>query len=198
MRRSFGVTHHCRRAGSAPHLHFRHRAFLQFERRFAARVADDRSQELAQVRIVPDHHDRFLARIFFQELAEVGESSLRAQPGVDLQFAFVAQFVAHQRRGLRAALQRAGDDRVHLNVERSQGAADIAALLDALFVEGALLVFFRMAKMLAGAGVAQKVEDHLGLSFLSRYHSTLARGKPAREALQATCLPPRRSENPAR
>ena len=53
-----------------------------------------------------DHHDGFQPGVFSQELAEVRESSLRTQAGVDLQFAFVAQLIAHQRCGLRAALER--------------------------------------------------------------------------------------------
>ena len=91
---------------------------------------------------------------FSSSLRKSASPASGRKPGVDLQFAFIAQLIADQRRGLCAALQRTGNDRVDLRIQRSQGAADIAALLDSLFVEGAFLVFLRIGKVFACAGVA--------------------------------------------
>jgi len=103
---------------------------------------------------VPDHHDGFLASIFFQKLTELREPSFGAQPGVNLQFAFVANLVAYQGRGLRAALQRAGNNCIDLNIKHSQSPPDVPALFDTLFVKGASLVLFRIGNVLACTGVA--------------------------------------------
>ena len=100
-----------------------------------------------------DDHDRFLLRVLFQQTAEVGEGRTRTQRGLDLQLAFVTHLVAHQRSGLRGALQRARNNAIHLRLDRGQGAADVAALLDAFFIERALFVFLRISEGFAGAGV---------------------------------------------
>jgi len=99
-------------------------------------------------------HDRFLPRVLLQDLAEICKAGLRAQSRIGLHFAFVTKLIAHEGRGLCAAFQRAGDDHIDLDVERRQSPSDIAALLDPLFVEGSLLIFFGIDEMLAGAGVA--------------------------------------------
>jgi len=65
----------------------------------------------------------------------------------------VAHFVSHERGGLRGALQGAGNDDVYLYAERSKGAADVTALLDAVFIESALFVFLCVEQLLPGAGV---------------------------------------------
>ena len=84
-----------------------------------------------------------------------------AKPGLGTQrvfldqLALVAHFISDQRGGLHSALERAGDDDVDLHAERGQSAADVAALLDAVFVERALFVFLvaRAQASLPGAGV---------------------------------------------
>ena len=42
---------------------------------------------------------------------------------------------------------------IHLRLNRGQGAADVAALLDAIFIERALFVFLRVGEGFAGAGM---------------------------------------------
>ena len=92
------------RARTAAHVDPRHRSFLQFDRSFTSRLADHGAEKLAQIGIVSHHHDRFLARIFFQQPAKIGESRARTQSGIDLQLAFVAHLVSHQRSRLRASV----------------------------------------------------------------------------------------------
>jgi len=92
---------------------------------------------------VPHDHHRVLTRVFFQHLLKIGKSGLRPERILHHQFAFVPHFVPYQRRRLQGAFQRAGNDDVRLYVERSQGAADIATLLDAIFIEAALFIFLR-------------------------------------------------------
>jgi len=103
---------------------------------------------------VANHHDGFLARVFLKDLAKVGKVRLRAQARIQLKLAFISQFVSDQRCRLGGAFEGAGDDRIDLDIERRKRSPDIAALLDTLFVQSALLIFFRIDQMLAGAGVA--------------------------------------------
>src|SRR5260370_24448346 len=69
-------------------------------------------------------------------------------------------FVSHQRRGWGGSLSRTGDDDLPLHTQRGQGAADISALLDAVFIEAALFVLLRAAQLLPGTGVTQEIEKH--------------------------------------
>jgi len=101
-----------------------------------------------------DDHNGFLAGVFLEDLAKVGKVRLRTQARVQLQLAFVSQFVSDQRSRLRRTFERAGDDHIYLGVERRQGAPDVAALFDSLFVESALLIFFRIDQVFARTGVA--------------------------------------------
>jgi len=103
---------------------------------------------------VANHHDGFLAGVFLKDLAKVRKVRLRAQARIQLKLAFISQFVSDQRCRLRGAFEGAGDDRIDLDIERRKRSPDIAALLDTLFVQSALLIFFRIDQMLAGAGVA--------------------------------------------
>ena len=89
--------------------------------------------------------------VLLQHFLKIGEARLGTQRVFLDQLAFVAHFVSHQCRGLRGALERAGDDDVDLHAERGQSAADVSALLDAVFVERALFVFL-VAACRGGAG----------------------------------------------
>ncbi len=104
-----------------------------------------------------DDHDGLQLGIFFQHAAKIGKRRARAQGIFHLQLTLETQFVAHERRGLRRALQRAGDHCVDLDIESGERAADKAALLDAFFIEGALFIFFGTDKAFAGAGVPQEI-----------------------------------------
>ena len=101
-----------------------------------------------------DDHHRFHARVFLQNFAEVSQTGFRTQSRIGLQLAFVAKFVAHQRRRLGGALQRTGDDYIDLHIQSRQSSADVSALLDAFLIEGALLIFLRIDEVYASAGVA--------------------------------------------
>jgi len=123
---------------------------------------------------VANDHDGFLAAIFFEDLAEVGKVRLWTQAGIQLQLAFVSQLVSDQRRSLRRTFERAGDDHVYLDVECRERASDVTALLDTLFVQSTLLIFFWIDQVLARTGVAQKINDHIFLSYSSRYRSAFS------------------------
>src|SRR5260370_15065685 len=90
-------------------------------------------------------------------------------------------FVSHQRRGWGGSLSRTGDDDLPLHTQRGQGAADISALLDAVFIEAALFVLLRAAQLLSGTGVAQKIEKHFSVTI--PFRSTL--GRSTLEAIAA-------------
>src|ERR1700721_2397054 len=51
--------------------------------------------------------------------------------------------ITRPRKSRRLGLWRAGNNDIGLHAKRSQSAANIAALLNAVFVESALLVFLR-------------------------------------------------------
>ena len=130
-----GVMHQLSEPGIAPHFDFGDRAFFKFNDRLASAVADHASKKFAQVRIVPHQQHGILPRIFFQHLLKIRKAGLRTQRVLDHQFAFVAHLVSDQSGGLRGSLQRTGDDDLHLHAQRGQSAADVAALLDAVFIE---------------------------------------------------------------
>src|SRR5207302_7837521 len=69
--------------------------------------------------------------------------------------------------GLGGALERAGNDDVHLGFNCGESAAHVTALFDAFLVERALLVLLRIYEGFAGAGVTQKINDHGELSYSS-------------------------------
>ena len=101
-----------------------------------------------------------LARIFFQHPLKVGKTRLGSQRGFDVKFAFVTEFVSDQRSGLSATFEWAGKNRISLDFERSQGATDVSALIETLFVEGAFLVPFGAGERYSGTGMAQKINIH--------------------------------------
>jgi hypothetical protein len=143
------------RADGSTHFDFRDGSLLQFDHRFAAVVADYASEEVPQVRVMAYQQNGILAAIFFQHSLKIRESGLRTERGFGHQFAFVTHFVPDQSGGLHGALQGTGDDNLDLNTERGEGAANVSALLDAVFIEGALLISLGAAQhSLAGAGVA--------------------------------------------
>jgi len=100
-----------------------------------------------------DNQNRVLAGMFLEQLLKVGKRSFRPQHVIGHQLAFVAHFVSHQRGSLRGALQRAGNDDVYLHAESGKGAPDITALLNAVLIKGALLVFLCVEHVLPRARV---------------------------------------------
>jgi len=100
-----------------------------------------------------DHHNRFLAGVFIEQLAKISEPSFRTETRIQLQLPLVAQFVANERCSLGATLERTGNNGVDLHIQRGQSASDVTALLDAFLVEGALLVFLGIDEVFTGAGV---------------------------------------------
>ena len=89
--------------------------------------------------------------------AKVG---VRAERRADFDLGVVAQLGADELRRLQGALQRAGDDDVHLHLERAQHARHQHALLLAFFDEAPLGVESGVLAAKSGIGVAHEVEDH--------------------------------------
>src|SRR6266849_1196309 len=100
----------------------------------------------------------------------------------------MADLVCHQGRGLRGALQRAGDDGIHLDFDGRQGAAYVAALLDSLFVESTFFVLSRVDDALPGTDMAREVNYDCSLSFLSSEPFRSLRGAGAGIA-SSNCFP---------
>src|SRR5580692_974098 len=140
-----------------------------------------------------DNHDGFVLGMFLEQSTEVREGSARPKRILKLQLALVAEFIAYERSGLSGTLQRTGNHRIHLNVQRSQGSPDHSALCDSLFVESTLLVLFRVGQRLAGVGVTQKVHDHTALSLPSNGRSSALRTGCSRNRIQS--LPAFRQRN---
>jgi len=63
-------------------------------------------------------------------------------------------------------------------LEGCQRAPYVAALFDALLIEAAFLILLGSEQVDTGVGVAEKVNDHRGLSFLS--YDTAAARSPGR------------------
>ena len=73
---------------------------------------------------------------------------------------FVAGLGADERRGLQAALERAGDDEVELDLQRVEDMRELKAVALAVFVERTLDVEQRIGAAGSGAGVAKDEEIH--------------------------------------
>ncbi len=142
------------RADGSTHFDFGDGSLLQFDHRFAT-VADYASEEVPQVRVVAYQQNGILTAIFFQHSLKIRKSGFRTERGFGHQFAFVTHFVPDQSGSLHGALQGTGDDNLDLHSQRGEGAANVSALLYAVFIEGAFLVSFGAAQhSLTGAGVA--------------------------------------------
>jgi len=143
------------RSSVAAHFDFGNGAFFEFDDSLAAGVTDDAAEKVAQIGIVADEQDGILARVFLEELLEVGKAGLGAQRVLFDELAFVAHFISDQGGGLHGAFERAGNDDLDLHAEGCESAADEAALLDAVFVERALFIFLGACAQAAlpGAGV---------------------------------------------
>ena len=79
---------------------------------------------------------------------------------------FVAGLGADERGGLEAALERAGDDEVELNVQGVQDMGELEAVFFAFLIEGALERRGLGCTPDAGAGVAKDEEIHKSIQSL--------------------------------
>src|SRR5215470_13440409 len=122
-------------------------------------------------------HNRFVTRILLQQPAEVRIGCIRLQRRVELQLAFVSEFVADERSRLSCPLQWTGNDHLRLSVNRSQSAADVSALLDTLGIERPLLVFLGIRNTLARTGMADEVNNHDALATLLTIRRRLRSGR---------------------
>jgi len=77
------------------HFHFRHGSLFQLGSGFASSFTNAAPQKLAQVWIVADHHDRLLLGVLLKQSAKVREGSTGPKRILELQLAFIAEFIAH-------------------------------------------------------------------------------------------------------
>ena len=103
-----------------------------------------------------DEQNRILPRVLLDHLLKIREARFWTERVLCHKFALVTHFISDKGGSLRGALERAGNNDINLHAERSQSAANIAALLNAIFVECALLIFLRARAetALPGARVA--------------------------------------------
>jgi hypothetical protein len=92
--------------------------------------------------------------VFFHNGAKLREGSGRTQRWLHLDFSVEAHLVPHEECGLSGTLKRAGNNSFNLNFRSGKKTPNQSALVNALFVQAALLVLFGTAEGLAGAGVA--------------------------------------------
>ena len=95
--------------------------------------------------------------MFCQQLLKVCKRGLRSQRLAHLHLAVVAQLRAHKLRRLQRALQRTGNDDVHLDLEGIQHARHQHALVFSLFNKGPLSIEKGIFTGQAGVGVAHQI-----------------------------------------
>jgi hypothetical protein len=104
---------------------------------------------------VPNQQDGILVGILFQQLLEIREAGFGAQRAFGYKPAFVTHLISDESGRLRGSLERTRDNDVDLHIKRRQSAPYVTALLDAIFIEGALFVTLGAAQpSLPGTGVA--------------------------------------------
>jgi hypothetical protein len=100
-------------------------------------------------------------RLYFTSMSwKAAKVGVGGQRRADFDFAVVAELGADKLRGLQGALERAGDDDVHLHLEGAQHARHQHALLLAFLDQAALGVESGVLAEQSGIGVAHEVEDH--------------------------------------
>jgi hypothetical protein len=104
----------------------------------AAVAGDQTAEELKKVGVVADGQHAFAVGVFSQQRLEIVIACVGPEGGADLDFGVVAELGAHELRGLQGALQRAGDDDIHLHLEGAEDARHQHALFLAFFDEAAL------------------------------------------------------------
>jgi len=77
-----------------------------------------------------------------------------------LHLVFMADLLGSDFRRLHRTQQGTGNNRIHFDLKPGQRRPYVVRLLDAQLVQGALLVFSGAHRRIAGAGVAQEVNDH--------------------------------------
>ena len=99
---------------------------------------EERSDEDGEVGIVADDQQVLALGALVEELLEVFEGGVGGEGGGVQDLGFVAGLGADEGGGLEAALERARDDEVELEVQGVQHVRELEAVALAFFVEGTL------------------------------------------------------------
>ena len=83
----------------------------------SAVAGDEPAEELEEDGVVADGQHAFAVRVLRQHVLEGAEVRIGGQGGADLDLGVVAELGADKLRGLHGALERAGDDDIHLDLE---------------------------------------------------------------------------------
>ena len=112
-----------------------------------------------------DNQKIFAGGAFFEQLLEIFKGGFRSE-GLGVQdLGLVAHLGAYERGGLEAALKRAGDDEIELDVQCIQYMGELEAVLLSFFVEGTFLVEGWICAAKTGAGVTKDEDIHNLLTF---------------------------------
>ena len=135
------------------------RALAQADGR-AAVAGDHAAKELEEIGVVSDDQDAFAVGILGQQKLEAGVIRAWSQRFADFDLGFVAELGADKLRGLQGAFEGAGDDDIHLHLERAQDTRHQHALFFSLLDEAPLGVESGVLAAESGVGVAHEVKDH--------------------------------------
>ena len=124
-------------------------------------AGNEAAQKLEQVRVVSHDQDVLPVRIFLQELLKVRIGGVEVERRADLDFAFIAEFVAHKLCGLQCSLQGTGNDDVRLNLERAEDSPHDHALFFSFDDQTAFSVELRALAGNSGIGMPHEVEVHM-------------------------------------
>ena len=141
-------------------------AFAQADARLIARAVlsvlprEELNKERREVGIVTDDHHVFIGRALVQQALELLEGGVGRECGGDEDGGLIAGLGADELRGLKTALQRAGDDEIKVDVECVEDVGELEAVTLALLVERAFNVNDGIGAACAGTGVAKEKQIH--------------------------------------
>ena len=110
-----------------------------------------------------DDEDTLIGRAFFEQAPELDDVGGGCEGVAVEDFCLVAGFGGDELSGLQAALERAGDDEVELQVHGLEEVGELQGVALAVFVERALEVQEGVHAAGSGAGMTKDVEVHFWL-----------------------------------
>jgi hypothetical protein len=126
---------------------------------------EERTEEVGEIGIVANDQKVIAAGVFAEKSLEVFEGSFGGERGGVENLGFVTGLGADQGGGLQAALERARDDEVELNVQGVEHVSELQTMLFAFLIKGALGIEHWIGTAKTGAGVSKDVQIHNLLTF---------------------------------
>jgi hypothetical protein len=115
---------------------------------------------MAEIRIVADDEQVLVVAALGEQLLEVAKSGFGCKCFRNKDLRLVAGLGSDQGGGLEAALERARDDKVELNLQLIEDVRELQALALAVFVERTFDVEQGVGASHTGGGVPEKEEIH--------------------------------------